>query len=325
MSEIVTTLSHALQSDDTPDQLLENLQLLLNSLPFPIQDLSPILSSFDSIPLPSTHQHVAQLLKLELILYFSCGLSEEICAAARPLLKQLSWLAFTNQANRGASPLATAKYHDLQTDFHFLVSRSSRDLQLVDLVSKKTAALQADVQPGAVRTQIRLKCLVYYLLCEHDHRRASIKKFLENESVLSDLCDDHIRDYAALESRLVSIHQFRDFTAHLTQYYAFHSVMKSHSSQFLVNYLDLNISKLPSLFDSISLGRIRDLFLEPSSTVDVEDVVYKMIISKKFTVKTSIDQVTNYVHFEEKSQKYDAFQSHIKKVCDVIDTLAQDA
>lgn len=256
---------------------------------------------------------------------------------AEALVKLLAHLAkptaFTNDIGGGIR----LKYLDLATDYQYLLAEDVKELRLVELVSKKLNFLAGGENIEYVLDAIRLQVLVYYLLCGADFRKNNIHKYLTEENVFSQSFDPAIgRFVSAHESgALLPLSVYAEFIEHLLSVSPqFAAIYRIHSHQFLLNFVEVNLEKLPRYFKSIGLSRAQKLLLNTAAlntlntvsqevnSVDVEDVVSRMINGKIFPAGTKIDQIDNIVDFGEDVAKYDAFNTHIKKVCDLAESLA---
>ncbi|KAM9931986.1 hypothetical protein OXX80_008369 [Metschnikowia pulcherrima] len=319
-------LSSILSSSQDADTLLHKLQHFLGTLPCPYPDIESLTTILNS---ESTAQQkpVCQLLEVELSLYFANTDIE--FARIDAILKDLSYMSTTNTLSHGASTvLLRIKYNDLSTDYHFLFSPKVRQLRLVDLVTKKIALLgmisgSESAKENLVIDNLRKKILVYYLLCESDHRKKEILEYIKKD-VLPDLnIPQETLLFLANNEKLANVAAHKQLLECLTsEFYQIRPISRLREQNLLENHLDVNLSKLPRYFTTISLDRIRELLFVPENVVDIETLLYKMIISNKFPHGATIDQISGYVHFGEKPQTYSEFDTHIKKVCDTVDQIS---
>ncbi|QBM90318.1 hypothetical protein METSCH_E05650 [Metschnikowia aff. pulcherrima] len=308
------------------DTLLHKLQHFLGTLPCPYPDIESLTTILNS---ESTAQQkpVCQLLEVELNLYFANTDIE--FARIEAILKELSYMSTTNTLSHGAlSVLMRIKYNDLLTDFHFLFSPKVRQLRLVDLVTKKIALLGMvsgleSAKENLVIDNLRKKILAYYLLCESDHRKKGVLEYIKKE-VLPDLnISQETLLFLANNEKLANVAAYKQLLECLTlEFYQIRSISLLREQNLLENHLDVNLSKLPRYFTTISLDRIRELLLVPANVVNIETLLYKMIISNKFPHGATIDQISGYVKFGEKPHIYSEFDTHIKKVCDTVDQIS---
>ncbi|KAM9932371.1 hypothetical protein OXX80_007990 [Metschnikowia pulcherrima] len=319
-------LSSILSSSQDADTLLHKLQHFLSTLPCPYPDIESLTTILNS---ESTAQQkpVCQLLEVELSLYFAN--TDIDFARIEAILKDLSYMSTTNTLSHGASTvLMRIKYNDLSTDYHFLFSPKIRQLRLVDLVTKKIALLgmvsgSESAKENLVIDNLKRKILAFYLLCESDHRKKEILEYIKKE-VLPDLdMSQETLLFLANNEKLANVAAYKQLLECLTlEFYQIRSINLFKEHNMLENHLDVNLSKLPRYFTTISLDRIRELLLVPENMVNIENLLYKMIISNKFPHGATIDQISGYVKFGEKPQNYSEFDTHIKKVCDTVDQIS---
>ncbi|KAM9908803.1 hypothetical protein OXX69_005911 [Metschnikowia pulcherrima] len=318
-------LSSILSSSQNADTLLHKLQHFLSTLPCPypnIESLTTILNSEST----AQQKPVCQLLEVELSLFFAN--TDIDFARIEAILKDLSYMSTTNTLSHGASTvLMRIKYNDLSTDYHFLFSPKLKQLRLVDLVTKKIALLGmvsgSESANNLVIDNLRRKILAYYLLCESDHRKKGVSEYIKKE-VLPDLnISQETLSFLANNEKLANVAAYKQLLECLTsEFYQIRSISSFRQQNLLENHLDVNLSKLPRYFTTISLDRIRELLLVPENVVNIEDLLCKMIISNKFPHGATIDQISGYVKFGEKPHIYSEFDTHIKKVCDTVDQIS---
>lgn len=222
------------------------------------------------------------------------------------------------------------KYLDLLSDYQYLL-QADVELRLVDLVSKKLNFLSSGPSMDFVSDAIKLKVLVYYLLCGADFRKANIHKYLNEENVFARDFHPAVQKYIdALElEKLVSLQLYVDFIDYLLLVSVeFKAIYVIHQRKLLENFVEINLERLPKYYTSVSLARIHSLILGSEATseqyqnVDMEDVISGMIKGKNLSPGTKIDQIEGFVDFGEEAEKHDAFNAHIKKVCDLVESLA---
>ncbi|KAF7999376.1 hypothetical protein HF325_006052 [Metschnikowia pulcherrima] len=308
------------------DTLLHKSQHFLSTLPCPypnIESLTTILNSEST----AQQKPVCQLLEVELNLYFAN--TDIDFARIEAILKDLSYMSTTNTLSHGAlTVLMRIKYNDLLTDYHFVFSPKVKQLRLVDLVTKKIALLGMisgleSAKENLVIDNLKRKILAYYLLCESDHRKKGVSEYIKKD-VLPDLdISQETLLFLANNEKLANVAAYKQLLECLTlEFYQIRPISLFREQNLLENYLDVNLSKLPRYFTTISLDRIRELLLVPENVVNIENLLYKMIISNKFPHGATIDQISGYVKFGEKPHIYNEFDTHIKKVCDTVDQIS---
>lgn len=222
------------------------------------------------------------------------------------------------------------KYLDLLSDYQYLL-QADVELKLVDLVSKKLNFLSVGSNVDFVSDAVRLKVLVYYLLCGADFRRANIHKYLVEENVFAREFHPAVQNYidASGLEKLVPLQLYVDFIGYLLLVSVeFRAIYGIHRHKLLENFVENSLERLPKYYTSMSLSRVHSLILgsevtsEECQTVEVEDVISGMIKGKNLPPGTKIDQINNFVDFGEETEKHDAFNTHIKKVCDLVESLA---
>lgn len=222
-----------------------------------------------------------------------------------------------------ATTLIRLKYLDLLTDYQLAFAKDACDLKVIELLSKKINILAGQDNGELLVRDLQFKVLVLYLLSGSDFRKKNVYQYLSEENVFS-------RDHAPAMEKFIALHQ-QDVIIPLDVYVLlvdhlnalsrqFRALYNKHSGQFLENFLEMNLEKLPRYYRSIKFASILNLF--QCDLVDYEDLVYRMINSKKFPAATKIDQVRDMVDFGEEPRKYDAFNTRVKKICDVVGSLA---
>lgn len=308
---------HQIISNYQNDQnaLLDKLNHYFRSLP-----LTPTLASqFLSLAPPNAEEAtIYKLFAIEALLYHTKTDIDH--RKVDELFKQLTPIA---QKSSTSLPLLRIKYLDLLTDYQFLFSPGVRDLKLIDLVTKKINFLAADDDSLPLVRDIQLKMLVFYLLCGSDFRKKNIHKYLSDEDVFSRDFPPAIQNYVVccLTGGFIPTEAYDLLIGHLNESVEFRAIYSRHCDQLKENFVETNLEKLPKYYKSITLTRINSLLLGGDSSVDIEDLLFRMITSKKFSSTTKIDQLEGIVEFGDPVVKYDAFNSHIKKVCDLVETL----
>lgn len=298
------------------DDLVEKLNRYVQSLP-----LSPTLADelLTLAPPNSDDEPVYKVFALEALIYHTE--TEIDHQKVDNLLKQLASIALKSS---NCLSLLRIKYLDLLTDYQLLFSPDVRELKLIDLVSKKINFLAAEDDSLPLVRDIQLKMLIYYLLCGSDFRKKNIHKYLSDEDVFSRDFPVAIQKYLAccLAGGLIPTEAYNELVSHLNESVEFQALFSRHRGHLMENFVETNLEKLPKYFKSIRLTRINSL-LGVGSTVDIEDLLFRMITTKKFTSPSTIDQIEGIVEFGDLNSKYDVFNSHIKKVCDLVETLTQ--
>ncbi|OBA22106.1 hypothetical protein METBIDRAFT_38842 [Metschnikowia bicuspidata var. bicuspidata NRRL YB-4993] len=267
---------------------------------------------------------LVRLLEAELLLYFSAGQMDT--EKVEEIFKELSYLSTTNSLNPGSSTALTrVKYNDLHVDYQHILSSKAKRLRLVDVLTKKIniLSLLPDSSGGDhVRAHVQRKILVYFLLCDSDYRKKGVLKYLVDEGVLGPAMSPEIASFWSCQDKLVHMEEFEKLIRHLKVcFYPIRVIDQRHGHTLLENHLDFCLSKLPRYYSTISLPRIQRLLLGSESRVDIEDVLFKMVTCNKFAHEVTINQISGYVYFGEKCQKYGEFDTHVKKVCDAVDLI----
>ncbi|GEQ69804.1 hypothetical protein JCM33374_g3479 [Metschnikowia sp. JCM 33374] len=321
ISNTGTELVSAVSSTLDTDALLQKSQQCLNSLACPCQDLQGLISAIKSASTPP-QEPVIRLIEVELLLFFSADIPDT--NRVESIFKELSYLSTTNSLSVGSStPLMRIKYNDLSMDYHFLLSPKVKGLRLADLVTKKINVLSLVHESPTPHPQnfvtdhIRHKLLVYYVLCDSDYRKKGVLRYLDAEGIVDKSLSPGIAEFLARREKLITLEEFKRLVGLIKQdFYPLSVIERSHAHELLENHLDANLSKLPNYYTSISLARIERLLLAPGDQISIEDLLCKMITGNKFPYGASIDQISGFVYFAEKAQKYGEFETHIKQVCD---------
>lgn len=263
------------------------------------------------------------LLRVELLLFYSIGPVDH--SSIQLSLKCLESLLSKPEVDDNSNALFKVKYHDLLTDYQFCFTDSTKRLRLVDLINKKLNFLKSICGNEPLVHDIQLKILLLYILSEADLRKRNIYQYLKEEGVFSRGYPVPIKEYVLLStgSRLMSISAFNNLTEHLLAHFPFFKhLLERHHVQLLEYYLENNIQRLPRYFKSIRLVKIPLLLCYKQEEVDIEDLVFRMIVGKQLPEGTRIDQLQEMVFFGPKVEKYDSMNTRMKRVCEMVDSLA---
>lgn len=315
-------LADIVQQSSDPHVLLERLQSYFLSLPpsefGTLDDTLAILTPHNASADKAT---VLKLFTIEALLYLGEKINPQKIDDLFKLLAGLS----VKRIEGSQSNLTRLKYLDLLSDYQFLLSDDVRDLKLIELVSKKLNFLVSEDESEPLVRDIQAKVLVFYLLCGSDFRKKNVYKYLNDEDVFSRGFPLAIQNFVSLSlsGALVPIDAYSQFVDHLNSLSVeFRSIYKKHSENFLENFLETNLEKLPKYYKTIKVSRIQSLLLKGNKLVDIEELICRMINSKKLPSGTKIDQLDDIVDFGDDLSKYDSFNAHIKKVCNLVESLA---
>lgn len=320
MSDLESDLRLLVHGARDPDVLLELLGTFLRRVPFPSPQVGALVNILADASTDPDITAILTLFQIELLLYYSSECDTHVVESK---FRALAPLSMMNQLDHGTmTNLSRVKYHDLHTDYQYLFAPDVKELKLMDLVTKKLTVLSLCSSNKLLVREVQMKIYVYYLLCGTDFRKRSVSKYLGDEKVLE-------RDYAApiqafrachSSDALIPLASFENLVEYLETQSMFNAVLRTHKAKFFETFLEGNLSKLVRYYLNIRLERIRAIL--GTDAVDIEDLVFRMIIGKKFPEGTKIDQMSGVLHFGQPPQKYDDFNAHIKRVCDVVERLA---
>lgn len=306
------------------------LQSIRNSVKFPCADIrnytAPLQRRF-----PEISSDVAALLTLfeiELWLFYSESSPERSFIEEK--FKAISLLTYSSTPNElGFSPYSKYKYHDLITDYQHLYSIPPGQLSLMELVNKKLNFLPSTSTqhvPSNLLAELKRKIHLLSLLSGSDFRKENVYKYLDTTNVHEESFDEISAHYRQLQAdgRLASLGQFDAFINHVQSVPGvFPYLVLHYKTQLIENFLDCNICKLPKYYISIRFDRINKLLQREnaSDSVDIEDLLYRMITGGKLPEGTTIDQVAGVLRFGSADTGYGRLDSHILSVSKVINSV----
>lgn len=266
---------------------------------------------------------VITLLKMELIIFHTSVAVDH--NEIQQYFKSLEQLNFSGQASEYLSSFLKAKYQDLLTDYNLCFSESAKRPRLVDLINKKLNILKLTSVSQQLTEDLQFKILIFYLLSEADLRKRNIHHYLNEEGVYSRSYDDAIKKYVDLLTgrSLIPLYIYNQMVEHLkSQHTLFRCLFDRYGDSLLEYYFENNIQRLPKYFKSIRITRVCSLLTEQNPNVDFEDLVFRMIVGRQLPEGTHIDQVNQMIIFGAKAEKYDAMNSRIKRIGEMVDSLA---
>lgn len=307
-----------------PEDLLDACRKFVQAVPFPCLDVSRYISVLRSRKSESTTTAaVLCMYELEILLFYRSEPAN--MEEADQMFKSLSNLS--QKKTSSVDPFVKLKYYDLLTDYQYFYS-PDKELKLMDLVNRKLNSLSMvpHYNHGVVE-DVQLKILIFYLMSGADFRKRNVQQYLTEEHILLRSHGEAIDSYkgAYVKRTLINptlLNSFLTAVSYLSG--LFHFVCSRYRMQLLENFLDVNISRLPRYFTSIRIERIYGLLLEGDHTIDVEDVVYRMIVANELPPGTSLDQLEGLVRFGEPPTEYDDFNNHVKSVCRLVDRISSE-
>lgn len=293
----------------------------VRSLPVPQDDVSALADAITQKATSDHQREIACLFVLELYIYFPASGPQK--NKVDKLIASLAHLSPTSLKNDQPHTVAMIKYHDLVTDYQYLLCNEKKNVKLVELMTKKLTVVSPLLEKSCVVDLIHHKVAMYYLLCGSDRRKAVIYLYLQDKGVIRLLQGEMLRFFHLFcGSSLVPHKQYRMFIEWLQMsHYCFYRVMEHQSSAFLRNFLDCNINKLPRYYLGVSFDRIWLLLGDEQAQVNIEDFIYDMVISTKLPSGTKIDQVEKMVYFDIELVRYDDLNTRTKTVCDLVESL----
>lgn len=319
----MTTLTQAIQNEDNIETLFGICQSFLKCASNENIDSGLVIRQ---LPLNISNPHkaaVVTLLKLELLIFHTSEAlnHDEI----QHCFKSLEQFTSSGQGPADITALIKVKYQDLLTDYNLCFSDSSKRPRLVDLMNKKLNILKLTSASEKLTEDLRLKILLFYLLSEADLRKRNIHHYLKEEGVYSIKHPSLIEKYVGLVTgkTLIPLYVYNELADYLKSHYPlFRCLFDRYEGPLLEFYFENNVQKLTQYFKSIRIARIPSLLTEQQQNVDFENLVFRMIVGRQLPEGTHIDQVQQMVIFGAKTEKYDAMNCRIKRIGEMVDSLA---
>lgn len=303
-----------------PVDLLLKCREICSLVAFPSSDLSKYIQVLQSRQDSFEINAILAMFEVELLLFYGTEHPN-----LQYIEQKLKFLAPIGGRTGDVDPYVKLKYHDLLTDYQYFYG-TDREFKSMDLVNKKLNSLNfvSDFEHPLVE-DLQLKILLFYLMSGADFRKRNVKQYLLEEQIFQKSYGEAIDRYkeAYIKKPLVSPLLFHGFLNSVSQIGGvFHFVCSKYPTRLLENFLDVNISKLPHYFSLIRLSRIYDLLLEGKREVDIEDIIYRMIVANELPTGTSIDQLEEIVNFGDSPADYSDFNNHIKSICNLVDRMS---
>ena len=207
-----------------------------------------------------------------------------------------------------------AKLNDLQSDYQYLFKELQYD-NFIDLINKKMLILNNlnnnGINISSLKDKLNLKILQLYLISNYDFRNDNILNHLINEIHQQQQQQENkyineIEILRQVQSQpFVSYELFKTIIDHDFNngyYQIINQLMKF--DKLYRNIIENNIIKLTNYFTNIEIKTIYQLFeLSPPPTskttsttnnlptIDIESMIFDMIIKNKFRNVTTIDQL----------------------------------
>lgn len=219
-----------------------------------------------------------------------------------------------------------AKLNDLQSDYQYLFKELQYD-NFIDLINKKMLILNNlnnnGINISSLKDKLNLKILQLYLISNYDFRNDNILNHLINEIHQQQQQQENkyineIEILRQVQSQpFVSYELFKTIIDHDFNngyYQIINQLMKF--DKLYHNIIENNIIKLTNYFTNIEIKTIHQLFeLSPPPTskttsttnnlptIDIESMIFDMIIKNKFRNVTTIDQLNQTVSFNNDDNK----------------------
>ncbi|KHC68264.1 hypothetical protein MGE_00077 [Candida albicans P75010] len=219
-----------------------------------------------------------------------------------------------------------AKLNDLQSDYQYLFKELQYD-NFIDLINKKMLILNNlnnnGINISSLKDKLNLKILQLYLISNYDFRNDNILNHLINEIHQQQQQQEnkYINEIDILRQvqsqPFVSYELFKTIIDHDFNngyYQIINQLMKF--DKLYHNIIENNIIKLTNYFTNIEIKTIHQLFeLSPPPTskttsttnnlptIDIESMIFDMIIKNKFRNVTTIDQLNQTVSFNNDDNK----------------------
>lgn len=218
------------------------------------------------------------------------------------------------------------KLNDLQSDYQYLFKELQYD-NFIDLINKKMLILNNlnnnGINISSLKDKLNLKILQLYLISNYDFRNDNILNHLINEIHQQQQQQENkyineIEILRQVQSQpFVSYELFKTIIDHDFNngyYQIINQLMKF--DKLYRNIIENNIIKLTNYFTNIEIKTIYQLFeLSPPPTskttsttnnlptIDIESMIFDMIIKNKFRNVTTIDQLNQTVSFNNDDNK----------------------
>lgn len=219
-----------------------------------------------------------------------------------------------------------AKLNDLQSDYQYLFKELQYD-NFIDLINKKMLILNNlnnnGINISSLKDKLNLKILQLYLISNYDFRNDNILNHLINEIHQQQQQQENkyineIEILRQVQSQpFVSYELFKTIIDHDFNngyYQIINQLMKF--DKLYHNIIENNIIKLTNYFTNIEIKTIYQLFeLSPPPTskttsttnnlptIDIESMIFDMIIKNKFRNVTTIDQLNQTASFNNDDNK----------------------
>ncbi|EMG46771.1 hypothetical protein SBY92_005325 [Candida maltosa Xu316] len=276
-----------------------------------IQELQEILKQLDkstivqlnTSTLSQSYQPVLNVLKLESLMVNHPGEHEAIITVIDELNKGSSNGLRNTSENDFKSWFVRFKLSDLQSDYQYLFKELKYD-NFIDLINKKMLIINQLQSQGSSQyskvfeNYIKLKILELYLISNYDFRNGNILNYLKNDtgSYRTDEIDKLLHEYD--QSPFIS-HDLFSIIVNYDFQNGYHQLILQNfdKSKLFSNVLENNIIRLSNHFQSIKISTIYQLLNVSNDQIDLESVIFNMIINNKFNEPTTIDQLSQTVEF----------------------------
>ena len=219
------------------------------------------------------------------------------------------------------------KYNDLNTDLQYLLN----DIQynkFTELINKKIINAKSVPTSNPNHKELtyllNLKILQLYLISNYDFRKVNIINYL-NENLNLEALDPETTGLfrSASTTPFIMYETFNRILQHDFQNNYFSIVQTMDKRRLSINLLENNIVKLGKYFKSINIQRIYQMFNLSPQEIDLEALLFEMILQKKLSSNTKIDQLKNLVEFGEDASKESAnketkLNQHVKEIGNII-------
>ncbi|EGW34747.1 uncharacterized protein SPAPADRAFT_130993 [Spathaspora passalidarum NRRL Y-27907] len=293
-----------------------------------VKQLSVQISQFNDVdivslnpselPVDTSYKYIILLLKTEKILAQD---------PYNPILKQLVVdvnsippVAPNINENDFNSWFIKVKHNDLVTDIAYLITDLKYD-NFIDLINKKLLNVKSVPTSNPYYSQltvlIKLKILHLYLLSNYNFRNLNIAHYLQENLIAEEVSGDIWQLFENFKTNALISHDLFNLivSANFNDNYQ-KIIEKMDKTKLYMNILENNIIRLSKYYTSIKISRIGEMFQfqEKGINVDLENLLFDMIIRKKLNAGSKIDQLENILQFEESAENSVQLNDHIKQV-----------
>ncbi|KAK6199596.1 uncharacterized protein RJT21DRAFT_48174 [Scheffersomyces amazonensis] len=221
------------------------------------------------------------------------------------------------------------KYNDLLTDYQYLID-DPKYSKFIELVNKKVLIInniptakstESKLFPKLIEL-IQLKILQLYHISSYDLKKPSVLKYLTED--LQGKLDGQLSQVVELY-KLGKIIPPSIFHEILTLNYGnnYNRIVTTHldHQKLLKNSIENNIVSLTKYYQSIRIEKMYEILKIPRE-IDVEEIIFNMIIHNTFPSAVKIDQIEGLVRFHDQTDESQIVNNHIQEVSKIINDIS---